>query len=424
MRPILRPLALLAVCVLTGCGTGTGTATPPASAGQPPVPSALPTLPPATSTGVPPSPAPGGGSFDPAATAIDLDVVVGGLESPLAIAHAGDGSSRLFIVEQEGRIRIVRNGELASEPFLDIGDRVLAGGEQGLLGLAFHPDYPDDARLFVNYTDRSGTTTVSSFELGDDPDQADAGSEVELLRIAQPYANHNGGAVAFGPDGFLYVATGDGGAGGDPHDNGQRLDTLLGKILRIDVDGTDGERAYRIPDDNPLLDDADAAPEIFLTGLRNPWRMAFDRATGDLWIGDVGQGSWEEVNVARAGERGLNFGWRRMEGAECYDTGCDVSAYTMPVAVYGHDLGCSVTGGAVYRGAAVPTLVGGYLYADYCSGNVWVLDPALDRDRPSGGRLVLESGRSISSIGEDEAGELFVTDLSSGEVLRVVPAGT
>ena len=366
-----------------------------------------------------------GSSFDPAAVAIDFEVAVSGLEAPLAIAHAGDGSGRLFVVEQEGRVRIVRDGELVREPFLDIADRVLAGGEQGLLGLAFHPSFPDDPRLFLNYTDRSGTTTVSSFTVGDDPDRTDPGTEIEILRIAQPYANHNGGALAFGPDGFLYIATGDGGAGGDPHDNGQRLDTLLGKILRIDVDATAGDRAYGIPDDNPFVDDPDAEPEIFLTGLRNPWRISFDRATGDLWIGDVGQGRWEEVNVARAGEAGLNFGWRRMEGRECFEgAGCDDSAFALPVSVYNHDLGCSITGGAVYRGTAVPGLVGGYLYADYCSGNVWVLDPSRERDTASNGRLVLESGRSISAIGEDQAGELFATDLAAGDLLRVVPAGT
>ena len=215
-----------------------------------------------------------------------------------AVAHADDGSGRLFVVEQGGTIRIVRDGTLVDEPFLDISERITAGGERGLLGLAFHPDFPTDPRFFVNYTDPNGDTRVSSFTVDPaNPDRADPGSEVRFVSIDQPYANHNGGALAFGPDGFLYIATGDGGSGGDPHGNGQTLETLLGKILRIDVDQPDGDRAYGIPADNPFAGQAGALPEIFAFGMRNPWRMCFDRANGDLWIGDVGQGAWEEIDV-------------------------------------------------------------------------------------------------------------------------------
>jgi glucose/arabinose dehydrogenase len=365
----------------------------------------------ATPSTVPPSAAPASGW--------SLERVADGLVSPLAVTNAGDGSGRIFVLEQGGQIRIVRDGQLLGDLFLNIGERLTAGGERGLLGLAFHPDFPDDPRFFVNYTDLDGNTVVSSFTAEAGADRADAGSEVVLLRIEQPYANHNGGALAFGPDGYLYISTGDGGSGGDPHDNGQRLDTLLGKILRIDVDGSSGDTRYAIPSDNPFVDQLDALPEIWHLGLRNPWRMSFDRQTGDLWIGDVGQGSWEEIDVARAGTSGLNFGWNRVEGFECFNgDACDVSAFTPPVTAYSHDFGCSVIGGVVYRGTAQPLFAGTYVYADYCSGDLWVLDPT--NDGPLDGQLVAETGRGISAIGEDEAGEPYVTDLNSGELLRIV----
>jgi glucose/arabinose dehydrogenase len=312
-----------------------------------------------------------------------------------------------------------------SGPFLDVSSLTAAGGERGLLGLAFHPRYPDDPRVFVDYTDLAGNTVVSSFTVDPaDPDRVDPGSESVVLGIQQPYANHNGGALAFGPDGMLYVATGDGGSGGDPHDNGQRLDTLLGKILRIDVDRPDGGPGYRIPADNPFVGRGDVRPEIWLYGLRNPWRIAFDRSTGDLWIGDVGQGAYEEIDVARAGAAGgANYGWARMEGFHCYPSGegCARPELTLPIAEYGHDRGCAVTGGAVYRGSAIPSLAGGYVFADYCSGFVWVIDAgASDRQEP---QLAVESGRQIAGFGEDENGELFVADLS-GALLRVVAGGS
>jgi glucose/arabinose dehydrogenase len=419
--PSYRRLSIalsMTLLLVAACGGSTATpstpGTPSPAASTPPEPSAVPSGPPSAGATAPPA-----GAFDPEAVSVYFEVVADRLAAPLAVTHAGDGSGRIFVVEQRGQIRIVRDGELAGDPFLNIGDRITSGGERGLLGLAFHPSYPDDPRLFVNYTDLNGDTVISSFEVGADPDRADAASEVVLLRIDQPYPNHNGGAVAFGPDGYLYISTGDGGSGGDPHDNGQRLDTLLGKILRIDVDGATGDARYAVPPDNPFVDVADAAPEIWLLGLRNPWRMSFDRETGDLWIGDVGQGEWEEVDVARGGVGGLNFGWRRVEGFECFDgDDCDDPSYVMPVTAYGHDLGCSVVGGIVYRGTDQPLLTGGYIYSDWCGGNVWLLDPI--GDGPVDGRLVVEPGRGISAIGEDESGEPYATDLDAGELLRIV----
>jgi glucose/arabinose dehydrogenase len=320
---------------------------------------------------------------------------------------------------------LVKAGTLVEKPFLDISERISSGGERGLLGLAFDPEYPTDPRFFVNYTDRDGNTVVSSFTVSaTDPDVADPASEKPLMHIAQPFANHNGGAVVFGPDRMLYIATGDGGSGGDPQGNGQRLDTHLGKILRIDVNPEAGSTIpYRIPNDNPFFNQAEAEPEIWLYGLRNPWRIRFDRDTGDLWIGDVGQNAWEEIDVVRAGQRGLNFGWNTMEATHCYEppTGCDRSGLVLPVAEYGHDQGCSVTGGTVYRGSALPGLVGQYVFSDYCSGRMWIVPASGDEFREQ--VLALESGRSISAIAAGPDDELYVTDLRDGVVLRVVPPG-
>jgi glucose/arabinose dehydrogenase len=353
-----------------------------------------------------------------------LEPVANGFDHPLAAVNAGDGSGRLFVVEQGGTIRVVRDGSVAGDPFLDVSDRISAGGERGLLGLAFHPRFPDDPRLFVYYTAAGdGANTIASFRVdAADPDRADRDSEQVLVAIEDPFGNHNGGSIAFGPDGHLYAATGDGGSGGDPQDNGQRTDTLLGKILRIDIDGQAGDRPYGIPADNPFAAGG-GMPEIWLYGFRNPWRTSFDRATGDLWIGDVGQNAWEEVDVHRAGRPGgANFGWARMEGFHCFrDDSCDAATFTPPVAEYGHDAGCTIIGGYVYRGAAQPALAGAYVFADYCSGLVWVLDASSgERQEP---QQVAETGHTFSSFGEDEAGELYATDLEAGELLRVVVAG-
>ena len=417
-RRSVRLLVLLVVAAVVASCAGPGptasprSASPAASAGSPGA-----TAPSSASPGSAGSGAPG--SFDPARVGLTLDPVVGGLSDPLAVTHAGDGSGRIFVAEQAGRIRIVRDGVLDDEPFLDISDRISAGGERGLLGLAFSPD-STDGRLFVNYTDPNGDTRISSFAI--DPanlDRVDPGSEVRLVSIGQPYANHNGGALAFGPEGFLYIATGDGGSGGDPHGNGQSLQTLLGKILRIDVNQPEGNKAYRIPDDNPFAGQAGALPEIFVFGMRNPWRMSFDRANGDLWIGDVGQGAWEEIDVVRAGTSGQNFGWNLMEGSHCVRPaeGCEEPSLMLPVTEYSRDLGSTVIGGVVYRGSEQPALVGGYVFADYGSGNVWLIDAALDG--PTEPVLALESNATISSFGEDEAGEVYATDLAAGELLRV-----
>jgi glucose/arabinose dehydrogenase len=407
-------VVLVALALAAGCGSSNGSPTPsPSATGGTPPPTAGPGA----------SPTPAGGSFDPATVGIELEPVTEIPGSPLAIAAPHDGSGRLFVVDQDGRIWLLRDGTRADTAFLDIADRVRAGGEQGLLGLAFHPSFPDDPRFFVYYSDRDGQQVVAQYSVpAGDADQADPGSETVLLRMDDFAANHNGGGLAFGPDGKLYIATGDGGGGGDPQGSGQRLDTLLGKILRIDVDTSGDGRAYGIPADNPFRERAGAQPEIWVTGLRNPWRISFDRANGDLWIGDVGQGSFEEIDVVRAGSGGgQNFGWNLTEGFHCYPSGesCAPDGLTPPVTEYDHGFGCSVTGGVVYRGAAQPTLVGGYLFADYCTGNIWAIDAAAQEVREP--RLVLESGRSISSFGEDEAGELFVTDLE-GELLRVVAA--
>jgi glucose/arabinose dehydrogenase len=365
-------------------------------------------------------PTPAGTGVTPVAS-----VVVGGLSAPLDIAHAGDGTGRVFVAEQAGRIRVVKAGALVDRPFLDIIARIRSGGERGLLGLAFHPDYPTDPRFFVNYTDLDGNTVISSFRVSStDPDVGNPDSETILLRIGQPFANHNGGAVVFGPDGMLYIGTGDGGSAGDPQDNGRRLDTLLAKILRIDVDGDGGEGGpYGIPAGNPYVGVAGARPEIWLTGLRNPWRIRFDRGTRDLWIGDVGQGKWEEIDVARAGVGGLDYGWNRMEGFHCYEPaqGCDPAGLTLPVAEYGHDQGCAVIGGVVVRDARQGRLDGRYLFGDSCSDNLWLMDPSGDARREA--VIATTLGRSLSSIGEGEDGTVYATSLGSGELLRISAPG-
>jgi glucose/arabinose dehydrogenase len=385
---------------------------PPTQAATAPAASVAPS--PAASAGT-------SGSFDPSGVTVDVAVAVKGFDSPLDVTNAGDGSGRLFVVEQAGRIRLVKGGVLIDRPFLDITGRIASGGERGLLGLAFHPDYPTDPRFFVNYTDRDGNTVVSQFTVrGADPDLGDPGSEVVLMHVAQPFANHNGGAVVFGPDGMLYIATGDGGSGGDPQGNGQRLDTHLGKILRIDVNVAPGSStAYQVPADNPFATTAGAKPEIWFYGLRNPWRIRFDRETGDLWIGDVGQNAWEEIDVARAGQKGLDYGWNIMEATHCFNpgSGCDQTGLTLPVAEYDHDLGCAVIGGVVVRDPSQGRLNGGYLFGDACSDNLWLMDPAGDQLREA--TLVARMGRSLSSIGEAEDGSVYATSLGSGELLRI-----
>ncbi|HEX7002901.1 MAG TPA: PQQ-dependent sugar dehydrogenase [Trueperaceae bacterium] len=349
-----------------------------------------------------------------------LEEVATGLQSPTAIVAPGDGSGRIFLLEQPGRIRIAVDGQLLPEPFLDISGQMSAGGERGLLGLAFHPEYADNGRFFVDYTDPAGDTVVAEYAVStEDPDLADPNSRRVLLQVPQPYPNHNGGGLAFGPDGYLYISLGDGGAGGDPHDNGQDLGTLLGTILRIDVDSAE---PYGVPSDNPFVDQPGVRPEIWAYGLRNPWRFSFDRETGDLWIADVGQNVWEEINFQSAAVGGgQNYGWDVMEGAHCFEPeqGCETEGLVLPVLEYDHDLGCSVTGGYRYRGTAIPGLQGAYLFGDYCSGQIWGAYGANDEWSSI---PLLQSGLRISAFGEDDEGELYVADHGGGTVYRIVPA--
>jgi glucose/arabinose dehydrogenase len=410
-------LGCFAVLVLVAACAGPAPTGSTSSGGQSPSPGSsagTATQAPDPTTTATPTP----GTWD---RTLALEPVVGGLDGPLDLAVRPDDPDGLYVVEQVGRVRVIRDGALVDQPFLDITGIVSAGGESGLLGLAFHPD-PDDGRFFVYYSALDGDQVVSSFRFDPAaPGVALPDSEVVLLDMDDQFGNHNGGSLVFGPDGYLYIGTGDGGGGGDPLDSGRRLDTLLAKILRIDIDGgSAGGVPYGIPDDNPFVDVAGALPEIWHTGLRNPWRFRFDRDTSDLWIGDVGQGAWEEINRAPAGVGGLDFGWNVMEGTHCYGSDdCDQGGLTLPVAEYGHDEGCSVTGGTVYRGATQPDLVGWYVLSDYCSGRFWVVDAAAAADGLQEPLVALDSGRNISAIAEDAAGEMFATDLS-GEVLRVV----
>jgi glucose/arabinose dehydrogenase len=355
--------------------------------------------------------------FEPERVQLDLEEFASGLDALTFVAHAGDGSGMFYAVEQRGTIATVDpSGSVAAPPFLDIRDRVLAGGEQGLLGLAFHPQFAVNGRLFVNYTNRDGHTIVSEFRAGGGA--ADPASERLLLQVDQPFGNHNGGMVAFGPDGYLYISTGDGGGAGDPLEAGQDLTTLLGKILRIDVDAAE---PYAIPADNPFAGTADVRPEIWAYGVRNPWRLSFDRLTGDLFIADVGQNRWEEINAQPAGQGGRNYGWNVMEGPECFaDASCDPQGLTMPVAWYPlRDGNCAVTGGYVYRGRQQPLLTGAYLFADHCSGRIWALDAA--QAVQAGEAPISELAATdldATSFAEDEAGELYIAT-RSGRIVRV-----
>jgi glucose/arabinose dehydrogenase len=356
----------------------------------------------------------------PAMGARLVQVADGFDDALLVTAPAGD--DRLFVVEQSGKVRIIRpNGTVAPQPFLDVSGLITSGGEQGLLGLAFHPRYASNGRFFVNYTNRSGSTVISEFRVSANPNAANPASRRRLMLIAQPYSNHNGGMVAFGPDGSLYIGMGDGGSGGDPGNRAQSLRSPLGKLLRIDVDGRSGSRPYRIPLTNPFRGRAGVPPEIFALGLRNPWRFSFDRTRGDLWIGDVGQGSREEIDFAPlARARGANFGWKRFEGRNRFSSvPLSAGRLIQPVAQYSHDTGCSVTGGYVYRGPSIPGLDGRYVYSDYCSSQLWSL-----RAGPSPGGLRDITGTlgtrlpqfGVRGFGEGSDGRLYVT--TGGTVWR------
>jgi glucose/arabinose dehydrogenase len=361
-----------------------------------------------------------------AAQPVDYQLVevASGLSRPLLLAHAGDGSGRLFVLEQSGTIQVIADDVLLETPFLDvsgvISQEALGGGytERGLLGLTFHPDYADNGYFFINYTDRDGSSVIARYTVSaDDPNRADPDSAHQLLYLSQPYGNHNGGHMAFGPDGYLYVALGDGGSAGDPQGNGQDPTTLLGTILRLDVDTDEG---YLVPDDNPFVDSDTARPEIWAWGLRNAWRFAFDRDTGDLYIADVGQNEWEEVNYQPADSPGgENYGWNAYEGTHVYSDDEPASEVVMPILEYDHSSGwCSITGGYVYRGEDIPGLQGYYLYGDWCTGTIWAAEQ--NDDGTWSTMISLESGREINSFGEDEAGELYLLD-NDGSVLRFAP---
>jgi glucose/arabinose dehydrogenase len=399
VRSRARAAALGGLLLLAACGGGDD--------------ASAPSMP--TATG----PGPCGATPVSGTPALKTTRIASGFREPVDVQSA-PGDCRLFVVEQAGRIRVMRNGAVLPAPFLDIAGRIASGGERGLLGLAFHPRFAENGRFFIDYTDPNGDTHVA--ELRATGDAADAGSERLVLFQRQPFANHNGGGLAFGPDGFLYVGLGDGGSAGDPQRNGQSLGTFLGKLLRIDVDSA---APYAVPRDNPFVGRAGASPEIWAFGLRNPWRFAFDRATGDLLIGDVGQGAVEEIDVAsRRG--GDNFGWNVTEGSSCYQpsSGCSTAGITMPVAEYRHDGGaCSVTGGVVYRGTRMPFLQGTYFYSDYCRPFVrsfrltgGVASDARDRTSELGAGL-----NSVTSFGVDADGEVYIVD-HDGEIYRVEPA--
>jgi len=400
----MKRFLILLVLPLLAC-TATGTPLPPmpTTVSNPPTaipPTAVPDTP--TPTPIPSTDTP------PAVTAIFPDpnsytwqLIVSGLERPVDLQ--ADGSGRLFAVEKLGHIHIIENGQLVETPFLNIEDRVgNNSNEQGLLGLAFHPNYAQNGRFFVNYTNQNGDTEIARFEVSTDPNLADPNSGLKLLDVDQPFPNHNGGGLDFGPDGYLYAGLGDGGAGGDPFGNGQNTTNLLGKVLRLDVDTAE---PYVVPSDNPF------GNEIWAYGLRNPWRISFDSVTGDLYIGDVGQGTYEEIDYLAAGSPGgTNFGWDYREGAHEY-SGTAPAGLTDPVAEYSHaEGGCSVTGGYVYRGS-MSEWNGIYLYGDYCTGFIWGLIQSVDGWQV---QRLFDTDVNITSFGQDEAGEVYIVADSGG----------
>lgn len=348
---------------------------------------------------------------------VGLQTFASGFSSPVAIVNAGD--ERLFVVQRGGLIRIVNpNGTINSTPFLTLTSSIVSGGERGLLGLAFHPDYATNGRFYVNYTrSGDGATVIAKYTVSDsDPNVANPASAEVLLTIAQPFSNHNGGSINFGPDGYLYIGMGDGGSGGDPSNYGQNLNSLLGKMLRIDVNGESG---YAIPADNPYVGIA-GEDEIWAVGVRNPWKFSFDRQTGDLWIADVGQNAIEEINKAASTEAGLNYGWRCYEGNSAYNTsGCGASSnYTFPIAQYTHAStgGCSLTGGYVYRGSTYPALQNKYVFADYCNNKIGYIDV-------DGGPITWTANAfsgNVVSFGEDVNGELYWVGISNGVISKVI----
>jgi glucose/arabinose dehydrogenase len=366
-------------------------------------------------------------SADCQGLALVLDpLVAGGLVRPVVIADPNDGSDRLFVGQQTGEILIHNGSGLVATPFLDVGGLISCCGEQGLLGVAFHPDYDVNGEFFISYTRLDGASVVARYTVSaGDPDLADPASAEVLLTVSQPYANHNGGHLAFGPDGYLYIGLGDGGGGGDPDGNGQDPATVLGGLLRIDIDGADPGLEYAVPPDNPFVGDPTGRDEVWAWGLRNPWRFSFDRLTGDLFIGDVGQAEVEEIDFQPASSAGgENYGWNIMEGSTCYGGGtdCNDGTLVLPILEYAHDVGRSVTGGFRYRGTDFPQLQGVYLYADYSYGTIWGTVPRCDGAWES--QVLAEAPFRISTFGEDAAGGLYVAafSYSDGSIHRLVVA--
>ncbi len=329
---------------------------------------------------------------------------------PIFLTASPDESNRLFVVEQDGRVLIIKGISVLPEPFLNINEKLSTGGERGLLGLAFHPSFSSNGRIFVNYTRaKDRATVIAEYHVSSNPDQATQKESI-LLIIPQPYGNHNGGMIAFGPDGYLYIGMGDGGSGGDPNNYAQNNNELLGKFLRIDVDQS---RPYGIPSDNPFVKE-EGRSEIFAWGLRNPWRFSFDRETGELWAGDVGQNDWEEIDVI---QKGKNYGWRLLEGKHCFnpESGCRTTDNLVdPVTEYDHSSGqCSVTGGYVYHGTKIPALQGTYIFGDFCTGTIWGYKKEI-------AQTLLTTDQQISSFGEDQGGELYVVGFG-GSIFRMTP---
>ncbi|HET8804572.1 MAG TPA: PQQ-dependent sugar dehydrogenase [Aequorivita sp.] len=345
---------------------------------------------------------------------VDIELFKSGFSDPLHLQHAND--DRLFVVEQGGKIKIIQgDGTINAVPFIDISGLISSGSERGLLGLAFHPDYENNGYFFVNYTNPSGDTQVSRFSVDSgNPDLADINSELPIIGYDQPFSTHNGGNLAFGPDGYLYISSGDGGSGGDPGNRAQNINLLLGKLLRIDVNNPSGGNNYGIPADNPFIGNPDAQEEIWAYGLRNPWRFSFDFTENNLWIADVGQGNWEEINRVNISESGLNYGWRCYEGNHPFNTqDCPPqSELTFPIAEYSHSNGCSISGGYVYRGSVYTDIAGYYFFADYCSGLIGTVDGS--------GNLIDHgdfSGNWVS-FGEDVNKELYIIDIG-GSIYKI-----
>ncbi len=446
MKRLCAVFGALIMILLAGCSQGTPTPIPSKTPTQPlfirvatPTPSghetptSRPTIKPTatisgtvtiftptetpTSTPTPtPTPTPATVSELPDPSGYSWQEVVSGLDRPEGLINAGDGSGRLFIVEQGGLILILKDGAILQTPFLDLTQKVDCCGEKGLLGLVFHPNFSENDFFYVDYTEKTGNqlyTVIARYSVSaNDPNQSDPNSEMRMLHIQQPFQNHKGGQLAFGPNGYLYIGMGDGGSQGDPDGNGQSLQTLLGKILRIDVDHAE---PYAVPSDNPFVNGG-GLWEIWAYGLRNPWRFSFDKRNGDLYIGDVGQDSWEELDYLPAGSPGgENFGWNYFEGTHPYRGSPPAGIkFVVPVAEYSHDLGNAIIGGYVYRGANLPAWQGVYLYADYGSGRVWGLLHLADGSWQNA--EMFKTGRQISSFGVDEIGEIYLVD-DSGSIL-------